>query len=115
MAKEIERKVVLDTETTGISYKDGHRIIEIGCIEIQNRKITKNFFHAYIQPDRAIDAGALQVHGITEEFLRDKPRFIDIAKEFLEFIDGSELIIHNASFDVGFINNEFNLFFLSFR
>jgi len=103
------RKIVLDTETTGLEYAQGHRIIEIGCVELQNRRLTGSHYHQYIQPDRAIDEGAIEVHGITNEFLQDKPRFSDIADEFLEFISGAELIIHNAPFDVGFINNEFSL------
>lgn len=101
------RQVVLDTETTGLSPKQGHRIIEIGCVEIINRKITRNTYHQYIQPDRDSDEGALAVHGITSEFLADKPRFEDIADDFLTFIKGAELVIHNAPFDVGFIDHEF--------
>jgi len=103
------RQVVLDTETTGLDPKQGHRIIEIGCVEIINRKLTHNHYHQYIQPDRESDEGALAVHGITSEFLADKPRFEDIADDFLTFIKGAELIIHNAPFDVGFIDNEFKL------
>lgn len=101
------RQVVLDTETTGLEVSRGHRIIEIGCVELINRKPTENIYHQYIQPDREIDQGALEVHGITPEFLADKPRFSDIADDFLEFIKGAELVIHNAPFDVGFINHEF--------
>jgi len=101
------RQIVLDTETTGLEPSDGHRIIEIGCVELVNRRITGNTYHQYIQPDRVIDAGAREVHGITDQFLADKPRFADIAGEFLTFIRGAELIIHNAPFDVGFINHEF--------
>ncbi|MCK4709417.1 MAG: DNA polymerase III subunit epsilon, partial [Gammaproteobacteria bacterium] len=103
------RQVVLDTETTGLSPKQGHRIIEIGCVEIIDRKITRNHYHQYIQPDRESDEGALAVHGITSEFLADKPRFEDIADDFLAFIKGAELVIHNAPFDVGFIDHEFTL------
>jgi DNA polymerase-3 subunit epsilon len=103
------RQIVLDTETTGLEPSDGHRIIEIGCVELVNRGITGNTYHQYVQPDREIDAGAMEVHGISNEFLADKPRFADIAGEFLEFIRGAELIIHNAPFDVGFINHEFAL------
>lgn len=103
------RQIILDTETTGLEPSDGHRIIEIGCVELVNRRITGNTYHQYLQPDREIDAGARDVHGITDEFLNDKPRFSDIAGEFLEFIRGAELIIHNAPFDVGFINHEFAL------
>lgn len=103
------RQVVLDTETTGLDPKTGHRIIEIGCVEIINRRITRNHYHQYIQPDRESDEGALAVHGITSEFLADKPRFEDIAEDFVTFIKGAELIIHNAPFDVGFIDHEFKL------
>lgn len=102
----IKRQVVLDTETTGLSTADDHRIIEIGCVEIINRRLTGQNFHQYINPGRAIDAGAMEVHGITPEFLADKPVFADIADEFLAFVDGAELIIHNAPFDVGFLNHE---------
>ncbi len=103
------RQVVLDTETTGINPSDGHRIIEIGCLEIENRRLTGNSFHCYLQPDREIEAEAIAVHGITNEFLLDKPRFKDVVTEFLDFIRGSELIIHNAAFDIGFINHELRL------
>ena len=103
------RNVVLDTETTGMPVTDGHRIIEIGCVELQGRKYTGRTFHKYIQPDREIDAGAIAVHGITNDSLEGKPRFADIADEFFEFIQGAELVIHNAPFDIGFINNEFAL------
>ncbi|KTC69341.1 DNA polymerase III subunit epsilon [Legionella birminghamensis] len=100
------RQIVLDTETTGINHEAGHRIIEIGCVELLDRKLTGNHFHVYINPDREVDEGAFRVHGISTEFLQDKPRFKDIADEFLKFICDSELIIHNAPFDVGFINAE---------
>jgi len=103
------RQIVLDTETTGLEVSEGHRIIEIGCVELANRRLTGNTWHQYIQPDREIDAGAMEVHGITNEALADKPRFADIAEEFLEFIDGAELVIHNAPFDVGFLDNELRL------
>ena len=103
------RQIVLDTETTGLEPTDGHRIIEIGCVELVDRRLTGNTYHQYIQPDREIDAGAVEVHGITGEFLQDKPRFADVATEFIEFIDGAELVIHNAPFDVGFIDHEFKL------
>lgn len=103
------RQVVLDTETTGLNPQEGHRIIEIGCVELVNRRLTQNRFHVYINPDRIIDQGAIEVHGITNEFLEDKPRFEDIAEDFIAFIRGAELIIHNAPFDVGFINHEFSL------
>jgi DNA polymerase-3 subunit epsilon len=103
------RQVVLDTETTGLEVSQGHRIIEIGCVEIIDRKLTGRHYHQYIKPQRAIDQGALEVHGITEEFLADKPVFARVADEFLEFIRGAELVIHNAPFDVGFIEAEFKL------
>lgn len=103
------RYVVLDTETTGMPVADGHRIIEIGCVELEGRNPTGRHYHVYLQPDRASDEGAIAVHGITDDFLKDKPRFKDIADEFFEFIQGSELVIHNAPFDIGFINNEFAL------
>ena len=100
------RQVVLDTETTGLEVNQGHRIIEIGCVELVNRRLTGRHFHKYIKPERDIDAGALAVHGITSEFLADKPTFDRVVEEFLAFIDGAELIIHNAPFDVGFIDAE---------
>lgn len=100
------RQIVLDTETTGLEPEQGHRIIEIGCVELVNRRLTGNTYHQYINPEREIDPGAVEVHGITNESLADKPVFADIAEEFLHFIRGAELIIHNAPFDVGFINHE---------
>ncbi|WP_303905402.1 DNA polymerase III subunit epsilon [Thiohalomonas denitrificans] len=103
------RQIVLDTETTGLEYRDGHRIIEVGCVELLNRRLTGNNYHVYLQPDRLIDSGAMEVHGITNEFLADKPRFEDIVEDFLAYIQGAELVIHNAPFDVGFINNELTL------
>ena len=103
------RQIILDTETTGLDPSEGHRIIEIGCVEMVNRRLAGNNFHRYLQPDREIDNAAIEVHGITNEFLADKPRFKDVADEFLDFIKGAELIIHNAAFDVGFINHEFKL------
>ncbi|MVW88961.1 DNA polymerase III subunit epsilon [Pseudomonas sp. PB101] len=103
------RSVVLDTETTGMPVTDGHRIIEIGCVELIGRRLTGRHFHVYLQPDRESDEGAIGVHGITNEFLVGKPRFAEVADEFFEFIKGAQLIIHNAAFDVGFINNEFAL------
>ncbi|GAA4648861.1 DNA polymerase III subunit epsilon [Kistimonas scapharcae] len=103
----MSRLVVLDTETTGLEPSQGHRIIEIGCVEVIGRKLTGNHYHVYINPDREVDAGAMEVHGITNEFLADKPRFHQIADEFLAFVKGAELVIHNAPFDVGFINHEF--------
>jgi DNA polymerase-3 subunit epsilon len=101
------RLVVLDTETTGLNPQEGHRIIEIGCVEVINRRLTGKRFHAYINPERIIDAGAIEVHGITNQFLEDKPVFSGVVKDFIAFIQGAELIIHNAPFDVGFINAEF--------
>ncbi|RKZ45823.1 MAG: DNA polymerase III subunit epsilon [Candidatus Parabeggiatoa sp. nov. 3] len=103
------RQIVLDTETTGLKTSQGHRIIEIGCVEISNRHITDKRYHQYLQPNRKIDAEARTVHGITDEFLQDKPRFAEIADEFIAFIKGAELIIHNVEFDVGFINYELRL------
>lgn len=100
------RQIVLDTETTGLEPSQGHRIIEIGCVEIVNRKLTENTYHQYIQPDRAIDEGAFEVHGISTEFLADKPRFCDVAEDFMKFVNGAELIIHNAPFDIGFLDHE---------
>lgn len=101
------RQVVLDTETTGIDPAAGHRIIEIGCVELENRRFTGRTYHSYINPEREIEEDALRIHGITSEFLADKPRFHQIATEFLDFIKGAELIIHNAAFDVSFLDAEF--------
>lgn len=103
------RQVILDTETTGLRIEDGHRIIEIGCLEMVDRKLTGKHYHQFINPKREIEAAAIAVHGITNEFLRDKPFFTDISKEFMEFVMGAELIIHNAPFDLSFINNELML------
>ncbi len=103
------RQIALDTETTGISTDEGHRIIEIGCIEIENRRITGNEFHCYLNPEREIDEGATRVHGLTLEKLSNEPLFKEVAKEFLNFVSGAELIIHNAAFDVGFLNKEISL------
>lgn len=100
------RQIVLDTETTGLEVSQGHRIIEIGCVELVNRKLTGNHYHQYINPHREIDQGAIEVHGITNDFLADKPAFEVIASNFLEFVQGAELVIHNAPFDMGFLNNE---------
>ena len=100
------RQIVLDTETTGLEPRLGHRIIEIGCVEVIDRKVTGNRYHQYINPEREIDEGAVEVHGITTAFLADKPRFTDIVDDFLTFIRGAELVIHNAPFDVGFIDHE---------
>ena len=104
-----KRQIVLDTDTTGLEPKDGHRVIEIGCVEMINRRMTGKTFHCYINPERAIETEAAAVHGITNEFLKDKPMFADIVDEFIRFVDGAELIIHNAPFDTGFINHEFAL------
>ncbi|MGE3919849.1 MAG: DNA polymerase III subunit epsilon [Gammaproteobacteria bacterium] len=103
------RQVILDTETTGLKPEDGHRIIEIGCVEMINRKITGNYFHHYFNPERTIDQGALRVHGISNDFLHDKPLFKELLDDLLNFIQDSELIIHNAPFDVGFLEYEFKL------
>jgi DNA polymerase-3 subunit epsilon len=100
------RLIVLDTETTGLSTKDGNRILEIGCVELIDRRVTGNNFHVYINPQRESEEGALRVHGITSEFLADKPIFSQIAQPFLDYIHGAELVIHNAPFDVGFLNYE---------
>ena len=100
------RQIVLDTETTGLETTQGHRIIEIGCVEVINRRLTGHHYHQYINPQREIDQGAIEVHGITNDFLVDKPLFAQVAEEFLSFVDGAELVIHNAPFDVGFINSE---------
>lgn len=103
------RQIVLDTETTGLDPVEGHRIIEIGCVEILNRRVTGNNYQQYVCPDREIDEGALNVHGITNALLADKPKFSDIAADFLEYVKGAELVIHNAPFDVGFLDHEFAL------
>lgn len=103
------RQIILDTETTGLEPQLGHKIIEIGCVELIDRRLTGKHFHQYINPAREVEAGAIQVHGITNEFLADKPLFSVIAPAFLEFISGAELVIHNAPFDIGFIDHEFAL------
>jgi len=100
------RQIVLDTETTGLDPAEGHRIIEIGCVELINRRRTNNDYQAYCHPERQIDEAALGIHGITNEFLEDKPRFVDIAREFLNYVKDAELIIHNAEFDTNFLNHE---------
>ena len=105
----MSRQILLDTETTGIETKEGHRIIEIGCVEMIDRKMTGNDYQQYIQPNRVIDAGALGIHGITPEFLADKPLFEAIAPDFIRYVSGAELIIHNAPFDIGFLNYEMSL------
>ena len=103
------RQIVLDTETTGLEVNLGHRIIEIGCVELVNRRETGNHWHHYFNPGREIDTGAYEVHGISNEFLQDKPRFADLAEEFYEYVRDAELVIHNAAFDVGFLNHELSL------
>ena len=103
------KEVVLDTETTGISVKDGHRIVEIGCIELDNLIPTKNKFHCYLNPERKVSEKALEVHGYTDEFLATQKKFIDIGEQFVEFIKGKRLIIHNADFDLGHLNNELGI------
>ena len=110
---QTNRYVILDTETTGMNQSGGpvyigHRIIEIGCVEVINRRLTGNHYHVYIKPDRLVDEEAIRVHGITDAFLADKPPFAAIAQEFRDFIRGAELVIHNAAFDVGFIDHEFD-------
>ncbi|MBU2571994.1 MAG: DNA polymerase III subunit epsilon [Gammaproteobacteria bacterium] len=109
MSKPTIRQIVLDTETTGLNPQEGHRVIEIGCVELLNRRLSGRHFHVYINPEREIDAGAVEVHGITNEFLADKPVFSSIVEDFINFIRDAELVIHNAPFDVGFLNHEFGL------
>ncbi len=103
------RYVVLDTETTGLEWREGHRIIEIGCVELLNRQVTSNHFHQYINPQREVDAGAFEVHGISNDMLADKPVFKEVVSAFLKFIEGAVLIIHNAPFDLGFLDYELSL------
>ena len=103
------KEIVLDTETTGLSVKEGHRIVEIGCIELDNLIPTNNVFHCYLNPQRKVSESALKVHGYTDEFLSDKKKFIDVADQFLEFIAEKKIIIHNAEFDIGHLNNELSL------
>ena len=103
------KEIVLDTETTGLSVKDGHRIVEIGCIELEDLVPTKNVFHCYLNPERKVSESALKVHGYTDEFLSDKKKFIDIADDFLNFIEDKKIIIHNAEFDVAHLNNELSI------
>ncbi|TAL64048.1 MAG: DNA polymerase III subunit epsilon [Legionella sp.] len=100
------RQIILDTETTGIGHEQGHKVIEIGCVELIDRKLTGKHYHVYLNPQREVDEGAFRVHGISSEFLKDKPLFKEIVSEFLQFIGGAQLIIHNAPFDVGFLNAE---------
>lgn len=103
------RQIILDTETTGLETSDGHRIIEIGCVELIDRRPSRRHFHQYINPERPIDDGAMEVHGISNEFLSDKPRFAEVVDELLEFLAGAELVIHNAPFDIGFLDYELSL------
>ena len=105
----MRRQIVLDTETTGLDFKLGHRVIEIGCVELAGRKLSGRRFHRYLNPERAIEAGAQAVHGLTNEFLQDKPKFAEIAAEFQDFVRGADLVIHNAAFDLGFLNNELEM------
>ncbi|NDF44282.1 MAG: DNA polymerase III subunit epsilon, partial [Betaproteobacteria bacterium] len=103
------RQIFLDTETTGLSAENGDRIIEIGCVELLNRKLTGNNLHFYVNPERDSHEDALKVHGISNEFLKDKPKFADIAEQLLDYVQGAEIIIHNAPFDIGFLNKELEL------
>jgi len=103
------RQIILDTETTGLETSQGHRIIEIGCVEMIDRRVTDNHWHFYVNPEREVDAGAFEVHGISNEFLLDKPLFADLADDFLAYVKGAELVIHNAPFDIGFLNYELKL------
>ncbi len=103
---QVLRQVVLDTETTGLDHRTGDRVIEIGCVVLAGRQVANERYHVYLNPEREIDPGAVAVHGLTNEFLADKPKFRDIADEFIQFIRGAQLIIHNASFDIGFLNSE---------
>lgn len=103
------RQVVLDTETTGLEWQQGERLVEIGCVELLNRKHSGRHFHQYLNPQRAVGAGAQAIHGLTDEFLADKPRFADRVEAFIEFVADAELIIHNAAFDIGFLDNELAL------
>lgn len=103
------RQIVLDTETTGLDPQQGHRVIEIGCVEIESRRLTGNHFHRYLNPEREVDQAAVEVHGLTTQFLADKPRFELVEQEFLDFVSGAELIIHNAPFDIGFLDYELKM------
>tara|TARA_B100000963_G_scaffold236479_1_gene206729 strand:- start:230 stop:895 length:666 start_codon:yes stop_codon:yes gene_type:complete len=103
------KQIVLDTETTGLSFKDGHRIVEIGCVELDNLIPNKRVFHCYLNPERKVSESAFKVHGYTDQFLSDKKKFAEIADEFLDFIDGKKIVIHNADFDIGHLNNELSL------
>ncbi len=103
------RKVILDTETTGLDFRTGDRVVEIGCVELLGRRLSGQRFHAYINPGREVPQGAIEIHGLTNEFLADKPKFAEIVGDFIEFIRDADLVIHNAAFDVGFLNNELGL------
>jgi DNA polymerase-3 subunit epsilon len=103
------RQIILDTETTGFEYQEGHRLIEVGCIEMIDRRLTGQYLHFYVNPEREIDEGAVAIHGLTQEFLSDKPLFKDIAVDLYAFLKGAELVIHNAPFDIGFLNHEYGL------
>jgi DNA polymerase-3 subunit epsilon len=103
------RRVILDTETTGLDFRTGDRVIEIGCVELRGRQLSGQRFHAYINPGREVPQGAIEIHGLTNEFLADKPKFAEIVTDFVEFVRGAELVIHNAAFDIGFLNNELGL------
>lgn len=109
------RQIILDTETTGLDPNQGHRIIEIGCVELIDRRITNNNFHIYLNPERSIEQSAIEVHGLSDEFLKDKPLFVDIADDFAKYLSHAELIIHNAPFDLSFLENEFRLIQKSFK
>ena len=104
-----ERLIILDTETTGINPREGHRIVEIGCVEMINRQLTGRSFHVYINPLFEMDQEVINIHGLTNDFLRDKPLFTKVADDFIEFIKGARLVIHNAKFDIGFMDSEFSL------
>ncbi|MCH8175654.1 MAG: DNA polymerase III subunit epsilon [Proteobacteria bacterium] len=103
------RQIILDTETTGLDPLQGHRIIEIGCVELEDRKLTGNHYQCYLNPEREVDIAAMEVHGISDEFLADKPVFAQVEAEFIDFVRGAELLIHNAPFDIGFLDNELRL------
>lgn len=119
MSTAITRQIVLDTETTGMNqigaHYEGHKIIEIGAVEVVNRRLTGNNFHVYLKPDRLVDPEAFGVHGIADEFLLDKPTFAEVADEFMDYIRGAELVIHNAAFDIGFMDYEFRCLSAIFR
>jgi len=119
MSTAITRQIVLDTETTGMNqigaHYEGHKIIEIGAVEVVNRRLTGNNFHVYLKPDRLVDPEAFGVHGIADEFLLDKPTFAEVADEFMDYIRGAELVIHNAAFDIGFMDYEFSCLSAIFR